>query len=137
MKNKQIQLTAKRWIGMDKKAMRETLRTIYQTYIGTTVINKETHMRIEFNRRGKKKTLLYLKENDKIHKATVIENLPKLLRFAELIKVEDPIHNTYAQKAFTFLIECVIDGEQKEFKAIVMKKKDGCFQYDLYQNPIE
>jgi len=133
-KKKIMELSTKEFNKMSIDRIRASVNEYYKNKIeGKTIIHVGTGMRIEFSRKGRKKTLSHITKLS----AIVIKHLPKLLRTAKFIGTE-VVKSDHPDviAILVFLIECKINGNFMEFKVIVMKKEEGNFQYDLYDNKI-
>jgi len=127
-------LSTKEFQGMMHKELRPIIDKFYRDKIQKYhVINKETGMKIEFNNTGRKKSLHYLTKE----KAIIIKNLPALLREAKIVGIEEPKKKHNAKKVIVFLASCIVDGRTMDIRIITMKKHDGLFQYELYDNKIK
>jgi len=133
MKNNTIrEFSTKEFDGKTLKEIRKEIDAYYHTNIQPkTIINKDTGKRIQFSQKGRKKTL----HNIELYNAPVIKNLLQLLREAKLISVE-PTKNEHPEvyRVFIFLITCKVDGIIKVFRVSVFERKNGYFQYSLYDN---
>jgi len=128
------EFSTKEFKGMKHQDLRPIIDEFYRNKMQKHhVINKETGMKIEFNNTGRKKSLHYLTKE----KAIIIKNLPALLREARIIGVEEPKKKHNAEKVIVFLATCKVDGRIMDIRIITMKKYDGLFQYELYDNKVK